>query len=217
MKSRIPQTLLAAFLFLLSLQSLFPNTPAQTAVRVERGPRLDENLDDEVWRRAVPFTDVRMVFPTAGDPTEKTELRLLYDDSNLYIGVYCYDSSPSKVCANSVAHDSDEDSESDDVVKVLLDPFLDKRNAYIFYVNACGAKSEGLAFGEHSSLDWDGIWDARSEILSDGWSSEIKIPFKTISFHPGVAHWGINVERYIPRKQETIRLSGGGQGRCCQS
>lgn len=211
MKSRIPQTLLAAFLFLLSLQSLFPNTPAQTAVRVERGPRLDGNLDDEVWRRAVPFTDFRMVFPTAGDPTEKTELRLLYDDSNLYIGVYCYDSSPSKVCANSMAHDSDEDAESDDVVKVLLDPFLDKRNAYIFYVNACGAKSEGLAFGEHSSLDWDGIWDARSEILSDGWSSEIKIPFKTISFKPGLAHWGINVERYIPRKQETIRLSGVGQ------
>lgn len=211
MKSRILRASLLAFLLLSSLQFLFPNTPAQTAVRVERGPHLDGNLDDEVWRKAVPYTDFRMVFPTTGDPTERTELRILYDNDSLYIGVYCYDSSPSKVCANSMAHDADEDAESDDVIKVLLDPFLDKRNAYIFYVNACGAKSEGLAFGEHASLDWDGIWDARSEISPDGWSSEIKIPFKTISFKPGLTHWGINVERYIPRKQETIRLSGVGQ------
>jgi hypothetical protein len=211
MKSRT--ALISVFLFLVFPASplLFSATPAQTAVRVERGPHLDGNLDDEVWRKAVPFTDFRMVFPTTGDPTEKTELRILYDDANLYIGVYCQDSTPSKVCANSMAHDSDEDAESDDVIKVLLDPFLDKRNAYIFYVNACGAKSEGLAFGEHASLDWDGIWDARSETSPDGWSSEIQIPFKTISFKPGLTHWGINVERYIPRKQETIRLSGVGQ------
>ncbi|MEW5902218.1 MAG: sugar-binding protein, partial [Acidobacteriota bacterium] len=132
----------------------FADGPVQTAVRVERGPRLDGRLDDEVWQHAAVFSDFRMVFPTTGDPTEKTELRLLYDDSNLYVGVFCYDSSPAKVCANSMAHDADEDAESDDVVKLLLDPFLDMRTAYIFYVNACGAKSEGLAFGEHASLDW---------------------------------------------------------------
>jgi hypothetical protein len=211
MKGRILQTSLLAFLSLLSLQFLVAGTPAQTAVRVERGPLLDGKLDDEVWRRAVPFTGFRMVFPTTGDPTERTELRILYDSDHLYIGVYCCDSSPSKVCASSMAHDSDEDAESDDVIKVLLGPFLDKRNAFIFFVNPCGAKSEGLAFGEHSSLDWDGIWDARSRILPDGWSTEIKIPFKTISFKSGLPHWGINVERHIPRKQETIRLSGLGQ------
>ena len=185
--------------------------PVQTAVRVEKGPRLDGRLDDEVWRLAPVFTGFRMVFPSMGEPTEKTELRLLYDDSSLYIGVRCFDSSPSKVCANSMSHDRDEEALGDDEIRVLLDPFLDLRNAYIFFVNACGAKSEGLAFGEHSSLDWDGIWDARSEISADGWTTEIEIPFKTISFKLGLDHWGINVERYIPRKQETIRLSGVGQ------
>jgi hypothetical protein len=192
-----------------SLESAEP--PVLRAARVERGPRLDGRLDDEVWRQAAAFADFRMVFPTSGDPTEKTELRLLYDDSNLYVGVYCFDNSPSKVCARSMVHDADEDAESDDVVKLLLDPFLDMRTAYLFYVNACGAKSEGLAFGEHASLDWDGIWDARSEILPNGWSAEMRVPFKTISFRPGLTRWGINVERYIPRKQETIRLSGTGQ------
>jgi len=201
----------STFLFFWIWGPLFSASPAQMAVRIEGGPRLDGRLDDAVWRQAVVFSDFRMVFPTMGEPSERTELRILYDDKDLYIGVYCYDSQPSRISAHSMAHDADEDAESDDVIKVLLDPFLDKRNAYIFYVNACGARSEGLAFGEHSSLDWDGIWDARSVILPEGWSTEIRIPFKTISFKRGLTHWGINVERYIPRKQETIRLSGVGR------
>ncbi len=183
-------------------------SPSLKALHVERGPIIDGRLQDEVWKKAEPFTDFRRVFPTEGAPTETTELRVLYDDDNLFLGVFCHDSEPAKICGNTMAHDADDEGENDDNIKVLLDPFLDKRNAYIFFVNACGARSEGLAFGEHSSLNWDGIWDARSRSLEDGWSCEIRIPFKTISFKPDLPHWGINVERYIPRKQETIRLSG---------
>jgi hypothetical protein len=184
---------------------------AQKAVRVEKGPALDGSLQDDVWKQAAPFTGFKMVFPNPGsEPSEKTELRILYDDANLYIGVYCYDGEPSKISANSMAHDAGGEYEhsSDDLVKLLLDPFQDKRNAYIFFVNPRGARSEGLAFGEHSSLSWDGIWDAKSRLQPDGWSCEMKIPFKTISFKPGLAVWGINLERYIARKQETDRLSG---------
>jgi hypothetical protein len=75
-------------------------------------------------------------------------------------------------------------------------------------VNPLGARSEGLAFAGSASLNWDGIWEARSRILDNGWSAEIRIPFKSISFKPGLSAWGINIERTIPRKQETIRLSG---------
>ncbi|MBP1767467.1 MAG: hypothetical protein H6P98_1582 [Candidatus Aminicenantes bacterium] len=152
MNARV-RTMLVFSLALVGLSaSLGAAVPAQTAVRVERAPRLDGRLDDDVWRQAVPFVGFRMIFPTTGEPTERTEIRILYDESNLYIGVTCYDSHPSLVCANTMGHDADEDAESDDVVKILLDPFLDMRNAYIFFVNACGAKSEGLAFGEHSTL-----------------------------------------------------------------
>ncbi len=197
--------------FILSLfffsTAAFGEPPVLKAIRVECGPVLDGSLEDTVWAQAIPFTDFRMVFPREGDPTEKTELRILYDDANLYLGIFCFDSQSDRVCANTMAHDAADEGEDDDTIKVLLDPFLDRRNAYIFLVNACGARSEGLAFGEHASLNWDGIWDARSKIQRDGWSCEIKIPFKTISFKPGLPHWGLNVERYIPRKQETIRLS----------
>ena len=96
----------------------------------------------------------------------------------------------------------------EDAVRIVLDPFQDRRNAYFFSVNPRGAKSEGLATGEHSSLDWDGLWDARSVIGPDGWSAEIAIPFKSISFKPDLESWGLNVERVIARRQEIDRLSG---------
>ncbi len=196
--------------FLLACARLsFPDNLVQKAVRVEKGPALDGSLRDWAWTQAAPFTGFKMVFPNPGDePTERTELRILYDGAHLYIGVYCYDREPPKISANCMAHDGFGEGKSDDAVRVLLDPFQDKRNAYVFFVNPCGARSEGLAAGEHASLSWDGIWDAKSKIQPDGWSCEMKIPFKTISFKPSLASWGINVERYIARKQETDRLSG---------
>jgi Domain of unknown function (DUF5916) len=184
---------------------------AQKAVRVEKGPVLDGSLQDDVWNQAAPFAGFKMIFPNPGaEPTERTELRIIFDSANLYIGLYCYDSVPSRISGNSMVHDGggEDEEKANDVVRILLDPFQDKRNAYVFMVNASGGRSEGLASGEHVSLDWDGIWDAKSKIQPDGWSAEIEIPFKTISFKPSLASWGINVERYIARKQETDRLSG---------
>jgi hypothetical protein len=184
--------------------------PVLQAVEVEAGPKLDGVLDDQVWEKAVPFSEFTMVEPIPdGRPTEKTVLRIIYDRDDLYLGIHCYDSEPARISAQTMAHDAFEDEGSgDDLIRVLLDPFQDKRNAYIFFVNPRAARSEGLAYGEGFSLNWDGIWDARARILKDGWSVEIKIPFKTISFNPRLSTWGLNVERYIPRKLETIRLSG---------
>jgi len=192
------------------------------AVRVARGPKVDGLLSDPVWQEALPFSGFRMVEPQPDqEPTEKTEIRVIYDDANLYIGVFCSDREPGRIAANSLAHDSGGDhgmgyggyghmpqSSSDDTVRVLLDPFQNKRTAYIFSVNPRGARGEGLITGGEASLNWDGIWDARARILGDGWSAELRIPFKTISFRPGLTTWGLNVERVIARKQETIRMSG---------
>lgn len=190
------------------------------AVRVAQGPRIDGLLDDEVWRSAVPVTGFRMIEPRpGGDPTERTEVRVLYDDADLYIGVLCFDSEPSRITANTMAHDSGGSTQrmgfgrpasaaSDDLVRILLDPFQDKRTAYVFYVNPRGARSEGLAYAGSASLNWDGIWEARSRIIAEGWSVELRIPFKSISFKPGLSAWGLNIERTVARKQETVRLSG---------
>ncbi|MHB8095082.1 MAG: carbohydrate binding family 9 domain-containing protein [Candidatus Aminicenantales bacterium] len=193
------------------------------AVRATVEPRIDGDLSDPVWQSALPFGDFRMVEPRPGaEPTERTEIRILYDDGNLYIGLRCDDGESDLIAASSMGHDSGgaksprgyahaPQSPGDDIVRVLLDPFQDKRSAYVFFVNPRGARSEGLVYAGNATLDWDGIWEARSRVSEAGWSAELKIPFKTISFKPGLTVWGINVERVIARKQETIRLSGTGR------
>jgi len=215
MKRSLTHVLISLFL---STASLF--AVEVKAVRVAAGPKIDGSLADPVWQSAAPYTDFRMFEPRAGQtPTERTELRVLYDETNLYLGIYCFDGEPKRIAANTMAHDGGGSQQfsgfghmpqgpSDDLIRVLLDPFQDKRNAYLFYVNPLGARSEGLAYAGNSSLNWDGIWEAKSRVLDDGWSVEFRIPFKTISFKPGLSAWGINVERVIARKQETIRLSG---------
>jgi hypothetical protein len=201
---------LAAIAALLVPASAAGPTAAVQALRVEKAPALDGRLDDDVWLKAPVFTGFKMAVPRSGDePSERTELRVVVDGSCLYIGVLCRDGEPARISANSMAHDGDEIEEvGEDAVRVVIDPFQDRRNAYFFSVNPRGAKSEGLATGEHSSLDWDGLWDARSAIGPEGWSTEIAIPFKSISFRPDLESWGINVERVIARRQETDRLSG---------
>ena len=194
------------------------------AVRVEEGPRIDGRLDDPAWKAATAIDSFRMVEPRPGeDPSERTEAWIVYDGHSLYIGVYCHDSEPKRISANSMAHDSGgggghggygygyghmSSTSTDDIVRVLLDPFQDKRNAYVFFVNPRGARGEGLVYAGESSLNWDGIWDAEASRLEDGWSAEMRIPFKTISFRPGLSVWGLNIERTIARKMETNRLSG---------
>jgi len=215
MKKRILVFLMSSFVL-----SSFLTAAELRAVRVKEAPKVDGSLSDPVWQSAVPISNFRMVEPQPNqEPTEKTELRILYDEANLYIGILCYDSEPKRIAANTMAHDIGgapqgwgyghaPQASSDDLIRVLLDPFQDKRTAYVFFVNPLSARGEGLAYAGSSSLNWDGIWEAKSRILENGWSAELRIPFKTISFKPGLSVWGINVERTIARKQETIRLSG---------
>jgi hypothetical protein len=212
--------ILSFFLILLFTLSSTVIAAGLKAVRVEKGPRVDGSLTDPVWQSAAPFTEFRMAEPQPNqDPSEKTELRVLYDEANIYLGILCFDSEPGRIAANTMAHDSGgaqqgwgfghaPQAPSDDLIRVLLDPFQDKRTAYIFFVNPISARGEGLVYAGSSSLNWDGIWEAKSRILENGWSAELRIPFKSISFKPGLTVWGINVERTIARKQETIRLSG---------
>jgi hypothetical protein len=202
--------LAAVYVFLLiPFDFIIAQESGLKAFKSAQAPVIDGKLNDDIWREAVPFSDFRMVEPTPGSsPTEKTEVRIIYDKNDLFISIRCYDSEPRKISANTMEHDKSEDRNGDQV-SILLDPFQDKRNAYIFIVNPKGARSEGFANGgEHYSLGWDGIWEAKSRIDPEGWTAEIRIPFKTISFNAHLTSWGINIERYIARKLEVIRYSG---------
>ncbi len=208
------------FIFVISILINSNNLSATyvKAVKIVKPPKIDGFLDDDVWKKIPPFTNFQTAEPVSGGkPTEKTELKVAYDDKNLYFGIMCYDSEANKISAGTMKTDSEKTNPhmerilrggKDDLIRILLDTFGDRRSAYVFFVNPNGARSDGLAFGEKYSLNWDGIWEAKAKILKNGWSVEIKIPFKTLSFNPKLKEWGINVERYIPRKMEIIRVGG---------
>jgi len=182
--------------------------PAITAVKIERNIKVDGYLTEKEWEKAGEFSHFIQREPKEyAPPTEKTVVKVLYNRNFLYFGIICYDSEPNKIVAVNMQRDGD--LHSDDRITILLDTFHDKRNAYIFQINPVGARVDGLVTNnaEHFSRDWDGIWYGRAHITKYGWVAEIAIPFKTLSFNPHISTWGLNINRYIRRKQEEDRFA----------
>jgi hypothetical protein len=185
------------------------------AVKVDTPPKIDGFLEQEIWYQAQPAESFIQKQPHEGCPaTEKTEVRVLYDKTNLYIGVMCFDSEPEKIIANDKRRDS-SDIYNNDHFQIMLDTFHDRRNGYIFIINPLGAKldlqvrKEGKPEGGYHianpniNVDWDGVWEVRTEINEKGWSAEIEIPLVTLRFNENAKEgWGINFLRNIRRKNE---------------
>ena len=177
------------------------------ALRVDEVPRLDGVLDDACWQSAEPLTKFTQVLPIEGAPvSERTEVRFVYTRDVLFIGIRCFDRHPEKILVKTMQRDNPFDS--DDLVKIAFDPFANGRDGYTFMVNAAGARTDSN-FGKFSEEDrnYDAIWNARARVDSRGWTAEIAIPFKSISFDPKNGFWRMNIERVIRHAQETDRWS----------
>ena len=209
MRRRMNKKTLLLPVIIWSISLLLPAKINIQATRTTADIHLDGKLNESVWREADVFDNFKMVEPEAGlPPSERTELRVLYNHHTLYIGITCHAQGGSQITINDLSHDLCEREKGNDLVRILIDPFQDLRNAYVFFVTAGGARTDGLATGEHMTTNWDGIWNAKTRVTDTGWTAEVAIPFKTINFNPQLSDWGFNVERYIPQKMETIRMSG---------
>lgn len=172
--------------------------------RIDSPPVIDGVIDDAIWSRAIPIEDLHQVNPVEYDaPSERTEIRLLYDDEALYIAARLWDSEPDRITAQVLRQG--EGLSNEDRFAIILDPHLDRRSGYRFQVNPNGVRWDAL-YSDTSNLqsDWDGIWRGVSTIDDEGWATEMAIPFKTLSFDPGGDAWGVNFERTIQRNDETL-------------
>ena len=174
------------------------------AVLTESAITLDGNLDEPAWQQAPVSLGLAQRDPQEGAPSsEKTEFRVLYTATTLYIGVICYDSDAQGIRATDRRRDSDLNY--DDVLSVVLDTFHDHRNAYLFRTNPLGAQYDALITDEGTSLNenWDEKWDVAAQITPAGWIVEFAIPFKSlrVAEENGTA-WGFDLERVIRRKNE---------------
>ncbi len=186
--------------------------PSAAAARTDQPIRLDGRLDEPAWQLARPIGPLIQVDPNPGDrATEETEVRVLFDNENIYFGILCRDRTPSAIVATQLTRDAT--LEVDDRVMVVLDPFYHQRSGFFFEVNPSGARADGQISNndEHRSYEWDGIWDAGARITSEGWAVEMAIPFKTLRFKPGQTVWGLNVERQIKRHNERDRWASARQ------
>jgi uncharacterized protein DUF5916/cellulose/xylan binding protein with CBM9 domain len=193
-------------------------------------PTLDGRIIDEAWLKVEPYATFTQTDPIEGAPaTERTEVRILYDKSNIYIGVICFDTEPAKVIVNQSRRDADL-TETDAII-LVLDTFNDNQNAFVFGTNPLGIEYDGQVSGEGQTsgttqnqqsgtggsqrgtigslnLNWDGDWKVKSAVTERGWETEIAIPFKTLRYPTGENKtWGFNLKRNIRRKNEQVYLA----------
>ena len=174
------------------------------AVRTETLPVIDGRLDEDVWRLADVVEDFHEIQPNEYDePSQRTQVFVLYDEDYLYIGAKLWDTEPDGVTAQILRQGSSINN--DDNFGVILDPFHDRRSGYRFQVNPNGVRAEAIYQNTtQTQNDWQGIWQAQARIVEDGWTLEMAIPYKTLSFNPANDTWGINFTRKIARNNETI-------------
>lgn len=174
------------------------------AARAGAGIRLDGNLDDAAWADADRATDFIQAEPLSGQPaTQQTEVRILYDADYLYICARMRDADLAHAVVNDIRKDFIEEEQDD--FEVLLDTFSDKRNGYVFSTNLKGARHDRQVAleGREVNRSWDAVWDVRTQQQADGWTAEMRIPFRALRFdRSSNATWGINFSRRLRRVNE---------------
>jgi hypothetical protein len=194
--------------------SLAVNAQAQTnnpenlkefrATRVDTPPVLDGRLDDEVWQRSDVIDDFHQIRPGDGtEPSEKTQVYMVYTEDALYIGARMYDSNPELIAAPVIRHN--QGLPGDDRLVIILDPFNTRRVGYRFETNLNAVRHDALYQNITSFTgDWVAIWDVAADTFEEGWIAEVEIPFKTLPFDPGIDTWGFNFGRGIRRRGEEM-------------
>lgn len=164
---------------------------------------LDGNLDETVWAKAPIATGFTQRFPIdGGNPSQKTEARILYTDTYIFVGIMAFETSIDSVTSLLFRRDG---SEVSDWVYVSFDSYNDKRTAFTFAVNPKGVQKDILYFDDvGEDVLWDAVWQAASQINKNGWSVEMKIPLSQLRFSSknGTQNWGINFQRRIARTNE---------------
>jgi len=190
---------------LASVADASPTNPAAPAprsaaiVRTGEAVRIDGRLSEEMWATVPVVTDLLQRDPDEGKPaTERTEVRVAYDDKALYIGARLFDREPKRIVRRRSRRDG---ASSSDFLRVYLDPHHDHKTGVMLTVSAAGSLADaGLSNDFERDTSWDGVWDAAVTVDDSGWTVEMRVPFSQLRFSPGDRQtWGLNVSRFIQR------------------
>jgi len=178
--------------------------PIATAARVPHGTiHIDGRFDEPAWAEAEPITSFTQTVPHEGDPaTERTEVRIVYDDEAIYVAARMFDSDPHGVRTQLARRDADTEA---DRFSVAFDSYHDHNSSFAFRVNPSGVKDDRLIGQDGYSSDrgWDPVWEVATTRDSLGWTAELRIPLSQLRFSQAEDQvWGVNLFRRIQRKAE---------------
>ena len=166
-------------------------------------PKIDGVLDDSVWALGEWQGEFIQQFPYGGRPaSERSEMKILYDRSNLYVAIVCRDSEP-ELIRDILGR---RDARGGDNAGIALDSYFDKRTAFEFSMTAAGQKMDLKHLGDYKfDFNWDGVWDGASSVNDTGWVAEMQLPFSQLRYANRESQvWGLHVYRVISRKSEAV-------------
>jgi len=182
--------------------------PEVVATRTELTIKVDGLLDEPVWATIKPITEFVQRLPLdGGEPTEKSEMRVAFNNNFIYFGFAFFDSDPEKVRATILNRGGW--IHRDDKLEIALDTYHDRRNAYLFEMNPLGTQDDALITDENRpGLDewaWDGVYISEGKVTDFGWVLEVAIPWTTLRFpNKDELTMGLAIKRYINRKNESV-------------
>ncbi|MDC0003318.1 carbohydrate binding family 9 domain-containing protein [Porticoccaceae bacterium] len=185
-----------------------PSTrPVLIAKRIETSqkPKIDGLMNEDVWLKAESTNQFFQSDPDEGQPgTEKTQVRVMYDQDTLYVFIEAFDSRPDLLIAKTMSRDVGVSG--GDTVSIKIDSLNSKRNAFLFTTNPAAVKIDAIIENNQTTrIEWDAIWDVATTINDKGWTAEFKIPARSINYNDTAPGWGLQINRIIGRKNEHIR------------
>ena len=180
-----------------------PNKRQHLANKVSASPSIDGNLDEEVWKQAGIASDFIQGVPIpGGSPSNKTEVRIIYDDNAIYIGATMYEVSSDSIMKGLSERD---DIGNTDWFGVFFDPYQDGINGFGFIVSAAGVQFDAKYSSSGESNTWNAVWNSDVQIYNDRWVAEYKIPYSALRFsQEAIQTWGLNFTREIRRNRERV-------------
>ncbi len=168
-------------------------------------PVIDGQLDDQVWSRVDVAENFIQIDPNEGAaPSQPTRVWIAYDSQNLYVAWEITETRPGYLTAS--VRERDGNIGTDDWVRVFLDPFRSGRDSYNFELNAYGSRFDGLVENNLTERGaWNAVWQARTQITPTGWTAEMAIPFRNMSYPSDGSDWGIDFSRVVQREFEVHR------------
>ena len=207
---------LAAVASPLSAQQLAQSAPPEvrsdgtTIIRLQASRalqpiQLDGKLSEGAWETAPVGSDFVQQTPNPGDPaTERTEVRVVYGEDAIYVGMRMLDSNADSIASQLGRRDAS--GIYADWAHVAIDSYHDRRTAFRFSVTPSGIKKDALQFDDtNEDLGWDAVWDVATSRDSAGWTAEFRIPLSQLRFstdEDGAQTWGINFMRDVARRNE---------------